>query len=216
MDYNTPINFFKSLFKIRKETLDGTEPISLAYLNPNTGAMNTGLYCTTQDIADLAPSVVVDNVTITGLGTIGSPLVAQSSGSNNILETKINLTASEIINIGDYSSGAPAAKTLIATPGVGKYIEVISASVKVNPGNSSFTQSASFHIATSTNGAPIFLSSTVATTGTAVNITPMQSYLNAGVFTQYKEDSGLVLYGGDVNSGNGTVTIYISYRIVTI
>ncbi len=88
---DTPINFFKSLFKIRKETLDGTEPISLAYLNPNTGAMNTGLYCTTQAIANLAqtyspPSTPkIYKAIITQTGTNNPVATVLNSGDNNFL-----------------------------------------------------------------------------------------------------------------------------------
>ena len=52
---NNPIDFFKSLFKSKKTTLTGNEVIALQYLHPEKGAINTGDYCTTQDIANLSP-----------------------------------------------------------------------------------------------------------------------------------------------------------------
>ena len=53
---NNPIDFFRSLFKNKKTTLTGREAIALQYLHPEKGAINTGDYCTTQDIANLAAS----------------------------------------------------------------------------------------------------------------------------------------------------------------
>lgn len=57
---NTPIDFFKSLFKNKKTTLTGNEVIALQYLHPEKGAINTGDYCTTQDIANLTFSGVAN------------------------------------------------------------------------------------------------------------------------------------------------------------
>ena len=51
---NNPIDFFNFLFKNKKTTLTGREAIALQYLHPEKGAINTGDYCTTQDIANLA------------------------------------------------------------------------------------------------------------------------------------------------------------------
>ena len=56
---NNPIDFFKSLFKNRKTTLTGNEVVSLPYLHPEKGAINSGDYCTTQDIANLSPPYVL-------------------------------------------------------------------------------------------------------------------------------------------------------------
>ena len=55
---NNPIEFFKSLFKNKKKTLTGKEVLALQYLHPEKGAINTGDYCTTQDIANLSPPYI--------------------------------------------------------------------------------------------------------------------------------------------------------------
>ncbi len=64
---NNPIDFFKSLFKNKKTTLTGREAIALQYLHPEKGAINTGDYCTTQDIANLK-----DTSLLSGSGTFYS------------------------------------------------------------------------------------------------------------------------------------------------
>ena len=68
---NNPIDFFKSLFKNKKTTLTGREAIALQYLHPEKGAINTGDYCTTQDIANLVPvsSSKVYKAIVTQTGT---------------------------------------------------------------------------------------------------------------------------------------------------
>lgn len=44
-----PIDFFKTLFKIKKTNLSGKEVVNITYLHPN-GAVNNGEYCTTADL----------------------------------------------------------------------------------------------------------------------------------------------------------------------
>lgn len=89
---NTPIDFFKSLFKNKKTTLTGNEVIALQYLHPEKGAINTGDYCTTQDIANLTFS-----------GVANKPLVYKAiltqNWTNDPVATVLNSNDSNYLDI---------------------------------------------------------------------------------------------------------------------
>lgn len=80
---NNPIEFFKSLFKNKKTTLAGNEVIALQYLHPEKGAINTGDYCTTQDIANLATTSLPE------LPKIYKAILTQT-GTNDPVATVLN------------------------------------------------------------------------------------------------------------------------------
>lgn len=125
---NNPIDFFKSLFKNRKTTLTGNEVVSLPYLHPEKGAINSGDYCTTQDIANLV------TITPAKYPKIYKALLTQS-GSGNPIATVFNSSDSNYIgniswrrtDTGLYTgalSGITQPKTFVLITGVDKSINI--------------------------------------------------------------------------------------------
>lgn len=123
---NNPIEFFKSLFKNKKTTLTGREVIALQYLHPEKGAINTGDYCTTQDIANLSlppayPKIYKALLTQSANGdpvaTVFNSLDTNYLGDISWLRTNAGLYTGTL-------SGITQAKTLVLITGVDKAINI--------------------------------------------------------------------------------------------
>ena len=134
------------------------------------------------------------------------------SGITNVYEASLTLTSGQILAL----NSSP--QTIVAAPGAGKYIEVISASV-------AFTYVAPVYNTNTTltlinDGAVQYqISNGAALISTANSIT---NFMHGGVYTgtgsQIIENTALKVsvLNGNPLSGNGTAIVKVIYRIVTI
>jgi len=132
------------------------------------------------------------------------------SGEDLILHTKVSLTAAQI------KSANSVPVSLIATPGVGKVIEVVSALANFQYGTVAFDSgSTAFELQINTAATHQFLLSGILN-GTASVFAMMG--VNSATTTQIvaNEPLNFVLTGADATVGDSTIDLYINYRIITL
>ena len=132
-------------------------------------------------------------------------------GSGLILHKKVTLTATQIRSI----STVPI--SLIATPGVGKAIEVVSAFLRFNYGTVTFDAAASFEVSlyTDTAGGRQYTTANNILNRTSSTIQTFDK--NTSVADQLIADKAIFIDGGDDSTvGNSAIDLYINYRIITL
>ena len=131
-------------------------------------------------------------------------------GSKFILNTKVSLSAAQIKT----ANSVPV--SLIAAPGVGKFIEVISASVNFQYGSVAFDSSSSaFELQINTASTHQFLASGFLN-GTSDVLTRLGDSVSSTSQMVENEPLNFVLTGTDATVGDSTIDLYINYRILTL
>lgn len=123
---------------------------------------------------------------------------------------KVSLTAAQIKALPTTSI------TLIAAPGAGRMNQVISAIAKLNYGTVAFDQSSDLQIrADESTGDPSFITPSLLNL-TADSIISFQD--SEGASPNYVENNNIKIRkgGSDSTVGDGTVDIYLTYRVITL
>lgn len=129
---------------------------------------------------------------------------------NEIKTIKVSLTAAQIKALPTTSI------TLIAAPGAGRMNQVISAIAKLNYGTVAFDQSSDLQIrADESTGDASFITPSLLNL-TADSIISFQD--SAGESPNYVENNNIEIRkgGSDSTVGDGTVDIYLTYRVITL
>ena len=132
-------------------------------------------------------------------------------GSKFILSTKVSLSAAQIKTI----STVPI--SVIAAPGAGKVIEIVSAFLSFNYGTVTFDAAADFEVSlyTDTAGARQFSTANNILNKTSSTIQTFDK--DASTSSQLVDNKAIFIDGGDDSTvGDSTIDLYINYRIITL
>jgi len=168
---------------------------------------------TTSQLANKATPALTDKLYLSDASTTPPTdkyiTVAQLQTVGTVLETSLSLTAAQIKTL----NSVPV--QIVAAPGAGKAIEVVSGSVDFTFGAPAFDNSL---IVVKTAG--------VIYQGGQVNANVLNS--GASVFSKFSYNSALVLQliantalqvtaeADSTTTGTGTAKVYITYRIITL
>ena len=132
-------------------------------------------------------------------------------GSGFILHKKVSLTAAQIKTI----SSVPV--SVIAAPGAGKVIEIVSAFLSFNYGTVTFDAAASFEVSlyTDTAGGRQYTTANNILNRTSSTIQTFDK--DASTASQLVDNKAIFIDGGDDSTvGDSTIDLYIDYRIITL
>ena len=144
-------------------------------------------------------------------------VIVSGSGATWLLDdavkvytTKVTLTAAQVKAV----VTGPTPFTLVAAPGAGKVISVIQSFTRLNFGTTAFDFNGNLNIGTSatTSDGGNIISTTLNSTSTKVIVDNNPS-------GQVAANAALVLNTGGattVTAGDGTVDVYVTYKIVTL
>jgi hypothetical protein len=132
------------------------------------------------------------------------------SGSGLILHKKVSLAAVQITN------GNSVPVSLIAAPGAGKVIEVVSAMFNFQYGTTAFDSgSATFELITNTATTEQFRSAGILN-GTSNVFRKLDQISSTTTQIVANEPLNFALTGADATVGDSTMDLYINYRIITL
>jgi len=156
-----------------------------------------------------------DDISVSGTGTEQDPIIIQYDDTLFIptqREVKFTLTTNQIRNL----NSNPI--ELIPSPGPDKFIEVISAAIRYNYGTVPFNGLGDFSVASSSSAsdAALFRLSPTPMQGTNSFFVRMYQKISESGFQLVENDSVVARTEGDSLQGNGTIDLYIIYRIVNI
>lgn len=176
-------------------------PILDTNYNPAIGAVG-GRY----DIAKLdstgatSGQVPVYNGTTVAWDTVG--------GTSDVLTTKVSLSSAEILNL------ETTPKTLVAAPGTGKIVQILNYIIKYNYGTVAYVPNGVLQVFYDT-AADVVSEETVLTLTNSIS--KYINILTAATTSQILEDKAVILMNsGTPTDGDGTLDIYITYKIVTL
>jgi len=137
--------------------------------------------------------------------------ISYANSNSGILETKITLSASDIKTL--YSSPVQ----VVSAPGVGKAIEVISGSIKYTKASVNYSGGAPIQIITDTALASSNQYQLVSPNSLS-SVSFFEKLIQTTSSNNMIENKALMVTNNTSNyaNGDGTVTIYISYRIITL
>jgi hypothetical protein len=157
-------------------------------------------------------SNVATSVAMSGDATLNNAGAITLSDDVRVYTTKISLTSSQILNL----NSTPI--TLLAAPGSGKTYEVLGILTRMNFVSAAYATNTTLQVLYS--GAALV----VATNSNIINATVDKigkmalAAISAAGSTQYLENTALNLNvgGGNPTTGDGTLDIYITYKIITL
>lgn len=164
---------------------------------------------------DLVSQAMSGDVTMDGSGvtTIGANKITEAMLAFTIstdLEASITISSAQILTL----NASPI--TIVAAPGSGKYIEVISASTDVNFVSAAYAANTTLQLINE-SATIAQLQDTAALISTVDKVTKFKDVTSAtAAQTQIIKNSGLQVKvaTGDPTTGDGTITVNVLYRII--
>lgn len=144
----------------------------------------------------------------TGLNVIAVDVVSHQLQATPIKQAKLTLTSVQVLSL----NSAPI--EIVPQPGVGKTIELISASVSLSYNTTAYTGNTTL-VLKNQLGDSQAESSILAESGTRFSKMALQSDVSV---LMIKENSSLEAFvkNGDPASGDSDITLYVSYRVIDL
>ena len=194
--------------------------IQANYLTTGAPVANAGLYQPMAIVTD-SDGVRWQNVESTaapvfnslpvgvGPGSITGPMIADSA---RVYTDQIDVSSAEILAL----NGTP--KQLVAAPGAGKFIQVLSVTDQLIFGSAAYATHTELDVIDTSLGTILFKDTATLLAAVATKIAQIPANINANAGLAISANGAVELKAatGNPATGDGTLKILISYKIVTI
>jgi len=183
--------------------------------NPYAELCYEGIYTVAGAPSNIAglyiPGAIVknaaDGIDYVNSGTTDSPNFTAIGGGSGILTTKVSLSSAQILNLGS----VPV--TLVASPGVGKFIQILSVTGRMNFGTVAYDTSTHLQVFTGALAGISFTDQNLLGSRFTINYA-----FNGPANVNTDEDVPVQIQVELANpaTGDGTLDIYVTYKIITL
>lgn len=203
LGYDVSSLWFDSVFSVMYICADATNGVAVWTPLPAIQSL-TGLNVNLGDPLNPVLGISVDGISITGAGTPGSPLVGVAG---SILALKVSVNSATILNL----NAAPL--QLIAAPAAGYTLQILAVSGRLNFGTIAYATNTKL-ITYFTGGSQWHNANGLLNSGA----THTRGFDNSGAAALMDEGSPFILSvaTGNPTAGDGTLDVYITYRIVQL